>query len=36
MLDQKAEAQRAFARAASLTDDPALQDYLFKRAAENA
>jgi len=36
MLDQKAEAQKAFARAASLTDDPALREYLFKRAAENA
>jgi RNA polymerase sigma-70 factor, ECF subfamily len=36
MLDRKAEAQEAFARAASLTDDPALREYLLKRAAENA
>jgi RNA polymerase sigma-70 factor (ECF subfamily) len=35
MLDQKAEAQKAFARAASPTDDPALREYLFKRAGEN-
>jgi predicted RNA polymerase sigma factor len=36
MLDQKAEAQKAFTRAASLTDEPALREYLFKGAAENA
>jgi hypothetical protein len=30
------EAQQAFTRAASLTDDPALRDYLFKRAANSA
>jgi predicted RNA polymerase sigma factor len=28
-------AHPAFTRAASLTDDPALREYLFKRAAEN-
>ena len=31
LLNRKDEARRAFARAASLTDDPALRDYLFKR-----
>jgi RNA polymerase sigma-70 factor (ECF subfamily) len=31
LLNRKNEASRAFARAASLTDDPALRDYLFKR-----
>src|SRR5262249_51295780 len=31
LLDRKDEASRAFTRAASLTDDPALRDYLFKR-----
>ena len=31
LLNRKDEASRAFARAASLTDDPALRDYLFKR-----
>jgi predicted RNA polymerase sigma factor len=36
MLDRKAEAHEAFARAASLTDDPALREYVLKRAAENA
>jgi predicted RNA polymerase sigma factor len=35
LLNQKHEAQKAFARAASLTDDPALREYLFKRSAEN-
>ena len=30
LLDRKAEAQEAFIRAASLTDDPALREYLFK------
>jgi RNA polymerase sigma factor (sigma-70 family) len=33
LLHRTEEAQNAFARAASLTDDPALRDYLFKRAA---
>ena len=32
LLDRKDEAQKAFTRAASLTDDPALREYLFKRA----
>src|SRR4029453_12377545 len=32
LLDRKCEANEAFARAASLTDDPALRKYLFKRA----
>jgi RNA polymerase sigma-70 factor (ECF subfamily) len=32
LLNRKDEAQKAFTRAASLTDDPALRDYLFKRA----
>jgi RNA polymerase sigma-70 factor (ECF subfamily) len=31
LLDRKDEARQAFTRAASLTDDPALRDYLFKR-----
>lgn len=31
LLNRKDEASRAFIRAASLTDDPALRDYLFKR-----
>jgi RNA polymerase sigma-70 factor, ECF subfamily len=34
LLKRKDEAQKAFIRAASLTDDPALRDYLFKRAAQ--
>jgi RNA polymerase sigma-70 factor (ECF subfamily) len=34
LLDQKEEAQKAFGRAASLTDDPALRDYLFKRSTD--
>jgi RNA polymerase sigma-70 factor (ECF subfamily) len=34
LLDRQGEAQEAFTRAASLTDDPALREYLFKRAAE--
>jgi predicted RNA polymerase sigma factor len=29
------EAQKAFTRGTSLTDDPALRAYLFKRAAQN-
>lgn len=32
LLNRNDEAQEAFNRAASLTDDPALRDYLFKRA----
>jgi RNA polymerase sigma-70 factor (ECF subfamily) len=36
LLDRKDEAQKAFTRAASLTDDPALREYLFKRADANA
>jgi RNA polymerase sigma factor (sigma-70 family) len=32
LLNQKDEAQKAFTRAASLTDDPALREYLFKRS----
>lgn len=35
LLKRKDEAAEAFNRAASLTDDPALRDYLFKRAAAN-
>jgi predicted RNA polymerase sigma factor len=31
-LNRKEEAQKAFTRAASLTDDPALRHYLLKRA----
>lgn len=34
LLHRKNEAREAFTRAASLTDDPALRDYLFKRSAE--
>jgi RNA polymerase sigma factor (sigma-70 family) len=34
LLNQRDEAQKAFTRAASLTDDPALREYLFKRSAE--
>jgi RNA polymerase sigma factor (sigma-70 family) len=33
VLNRKDEAQKAFTRAASLTDDPALREYLFKRSA---
>jgi RNA polymerase sigma-70 factor (ECF subfamily) len=32
LLDRRGEANEAFARAASLTDDPALREYLFERA----
>ena len=32
LLNRKQEAHEAFTRAASLTDDPALREYLFKRA----
>jgi RNA polymerase sigma factor (sigma-70 family) len=35
LLNRNDEAAEAFNRAASLTDDPALRDYLFKRAAAN-
>ncbi len=35
LLDRKDEALKAFTRAASLTDDPALREYLFKRSAGN-
>jgi RNA polymerase sigma-70 factor (ECF subfamily) len=35
LLNQKDEAQKAFIRAASLTDDAALREYLFKRSAGN-
>jgi RNA polymerase sigma-70 factor (ECF subfamily) len=35
LLNRNDEAVKAFNRAASLTDDPALRDYLFKRAAAN-
>ncbi|HXJ60826.1 MAG TPA: hypothetical protein VNU68_29625 [Verrucomicrobiae bacterium] len=31
LLNRKAEADQAFTRAASLTDDPALRDYLLRR-----
>jgi RNA polymerase sigma-70 factor (ECF subfamily) len=34
LLDRENEARKAFARAASLTDDPALREYLLGRAAE--
>ncbi len=33
LLNQRDKAQKAFTRAASLTDDPALREYLFKRSA---
>jgi RNA polymerase sigma-70 factor (ECF subfamily) len=35
LLDRQDEAHEAFTRAASLTDDPALREYLFKRSAGN-
>lgn len=35
LLNRRDEARRAYTRAASLTDDPALRDYLFRRIAEN-
>ena len=35
LLKRKEEAAEAFNRGASLTDDPALREYLFKRAAAN-
>jgi hypothetical protein len=33
--DARHEARKAFTRAASLTDDPALRTYLFKRSADS-
>jgi RNA polymerase sigma-70 factor (ECF subfamily) len=33
LLNRQEDAQRAFSRAASLTDDPALREYLLRRAA---
>jgi len=36
LLNRKDEAQGAFTRAAGLTDDPALREYLFKRSVENS
>ena len=36
LLNRKDEARKAFDRAASLTDDPALREYLFQRSAEDA
>jgi RNA polymerase sigma-70 factor (ECF subfamily) len=35
LLNRKDEAVNAFTRAASLTDDPALREYLYKRSAED-
>jgi hypothetical protein len=35
LLNLKDEALKAFTRAASLTDDAALREHLFKRAAGN-
>ena len=35
LLNRKDEALEAFGRAASLTDDPALREYLFQRSAED-
>jgi len=35
LLNRKDEAREAFDRAASLTDDPALREYLFQRSADN-
>jgi len=35
LLNRQSEAREAFTRAASLTDDPALREYLFKRAARS-
>jgi predicted RNA polymerase sigma factor len=34
LLDRNEAASKAFTRAASLTDDPAMREYLFKRSAE--
>ena len=36
LLNRNDEAREAFNRAASLTDDPALREYLFQRSVENA
>jgi predicted RNA polymerase sigma factor len=36
LLDREEEAAKAFTRAASLTDDPAMREYLFKRSSETA
>jgi RNA polymerase sigma-70 factor, ECF subfamily len=36
LLNRRDEAREAFNRAASLTDDPALREYLFQRSAEDA
>ena len=36
LLNRKHEAQTAFTRAASLTDDPAFREHLFKRANGNS
>jgi len=35
LLDRNGEAREAFTRAASLTDDPALREFLFKRSCED-
>ena len=35
LLNRKDEARKAFDRAASLTDDPALREYLLQRSAED-
>jgi RNA polymerase sigma-70 factor, ECF subfamily len=35
LLNRKDEAREAFDRAASLTDDPALREYLFRRSGED-
>jgi RNA polymerase sigma-70 factor, ECF subfamily len=35
LLNRKDEAREAFNRAAGLTDDPALREYLFKHSADN-
>jgi RNA polymerase sigma-70 factor, ECF subfamily len=36
LFNRKEEALKAFTRAASLTDDPALREYLFRRSAEDS
>ena len=36
LLNRKDESLKAFTRAASLTDDPALREYLFRRSAEDS
>ena len=35
LLNRKDEAVKAFSRAASLTEDPAFREYLFKRSADD-